>query len=109
MSPSLDRPVWASMIHAPELGEGGPLARRYRRDVNLFAAARDDSPACQEALAGLVDAGEQIYLAQVPDVVIPAGLEPCHQGEVVQMVATRALEAMPGDAPMVVLGDDDAS
>ena len=37
-----DRPVWASLAYAPLLAEGGDQARRYRRDVNLFASARDD-------------------------------------------------------------------
>ena len=109
MSPSLDRPVWASLTHARELVEGGPLARRYRRDVNLFAAARDDSPACLEALTGLVAPGEKVYLLQVPEIVVPGGLTPSQQAEGVQMVATQALDDAPAGAPVVALGDHDAS
>ncbi|MFN4121451.1 hypothetical protein [Acidovorax sp.] len=31
-------PVWASLCYAPALAEGDALARRYRRDIHLFAS-----------------------------------------------------------------------
>src|SRR5690348_18364905 len=64
----LDRPVWESLAtrHAA-LSEGGPLAKRYVRDVNLFASARDDSAEARDALAELVKPGEHVYVLQVPE------------------------------------------
>jgi len=72
MSP-LDRPVWSSLIsyHAV-LSEGGELARRFARDINLFASARDDSAEAAAALAALVNPEESIYVLQVPTIAIPA-------------------------------------
>ena len=72
---ALDRVVWETLTthHAP-LSEGNELARRFLRDVNLFASARDDSPAALAALSALVRPGEQVLLAQVPEIVIPPGL-----------------------------------
>ena len=37
-----DRPVWASLAYTTALAEGSDQAKRYRRDINLFASARDD-------------------------------------------------------------------
>jgi predicted GNAT family acetyltransferase len=105
----LDRPVWASLAGAhAALAEGGALAKRYRRDVNLFASARDDSPAALDALAALVAPGEHVYVLQVPAIAVPAALRAAHTALGVQMVATRAIDATTADAS-VILGDDDAS
>lgn len=89
---ALDRPAWASLagFHAG-LSLGGPLARRYARDVNLFASAADDSPAALAALATLVGEGERVYLLQVPEIVVPPGLVAVKQAAGVQMLATRAM------------------
>ena len=71
----LDRPVWAALTTAHlGLSVGGALARRYAPDVNLFAAARDDSAAALAALTELVQPGERVFLADVPDVAVPNGL-----------------------------------
>jgi len=88
----LDRPVWASLttVHAP-LSEGDGRARRFLRDVNLFASARDDGAEAQAALADLVRPGERIYLLQVPALVVPSGLRAVKMASGVQMVATRPL------------------
>ncbi|HEY6923571.1 MAG TPA: GNAT family N-acetyltransferase [Steroidobacteraceae bacterium] len=85
----LDRPVWASLIshHAPR-SEGNALARRFLRDVNLFASSRDDSPAAVAALAELVRPGEKVLILQVPEVVIPSGLVEVKATKGVQMVAS---------------------
>jgi predicted GNAT family acetyltransferase len=89
----LDRPVWHSLSsHLAPLSIGGPLARRFRRDVNLFASARDDSPEALAALADLVRPGEQVYLLQVPNIVVPPGCTAVKQATGVQMVATRSLQ-----------------
>ena len=104
----LDRPVWASLLHAPQLTEGTGLARRYRRDVNLFASARDDDSASLAALADLVGAGESIFMAQVPPVQVPPGLQLVRSAQGVQMLAMQAVAPVPGEEAVVVLGDADA-
>ena len=104
----LERPVWASLTthHAP-LSEGNKLARRFARDVNLFASPCDDTPAALAALAALVQPGETVFLAQVPKIVIPPGLVEVKAGEIVQMVATRAMMSdTTGD--ILVLTEEDA-
>jgi predicted GNAT family acetyltransferase len=105
----LDRPVWESLasLHAA-LSIGGALAKRYRHDVNLFASARDDSPAALDALAALVAPGEQVYVLQVPEIAVPSALQATKTALGVQMVATRPIPAEGGE-DIVVLGDADAS
>jgi len=85
----LDRPVWASLTshHAP-LSEGSALARRFVRDVNLFASSRDETPEAVAALAELVRPGESIFVLQVAEVVIPTGLVGVKAAKGVQMVAS---------------------
>ncbi|MGB6309762.1 MAG: GNAT family N-acetyltransferase [Steroidobacteraceae bacterium] len=104
----LDRPVWASLRHAPQLAEGGDLAKRFRRDVNLFASACDDSPASLAALRELVLEGESIYVAQVPAIRVPTGLVAARTAQGVQMLATRPIASQTGDHSIVELGDADA-
>jgi predicted GNAT family acetyltransferase len=104
----LDRPVWAALSTAQlSLSVGDALARRYATDVNLFAAACDDSAAALAALTNLVRPGERVFLAQVPAIVVPAGLVPIKAATGVQMVATRSIGA-PSDADIVELTDADA-
>lgn len=104
-----DRPVWASLTHAPALAEGSELARRYRRDVNLFASARDDGDlGSVAALAGLVNEGETVFVLQVPPIAVPPGLQALRRAQGVQMLAERAVEPEPGEDPVVVLGEADA-
>lgn len=108
MNSSLDRPVWASLLHAPQLAEGRDLARRYRRDVNLFASARDDDSASLAALADLVGAGESVYLAQVPPVQVPPGLQIVRSAQGVQMLAMQPVTPERGEEAVLALGDADA-
>lgn len=108
----LDRPVWAALAFAPQLAEGDELALRYRRDVNLFASARDDSPASLAALSALVQGDESVYVLQVPAIAVPAALVATRTAQGVQMVATRTInKAAPDSATpgaLVELGDADA-
>lgn len=114
----LDRPVWASLTtHRRHLSEGDALARRFMPDVNLFAAAADDSPAALQALADLVPVGDSVFIAQVPEVVVPPGFTLQKHGLIVQMLATRRLSdeagadpeaAADGTGALQVLGDADA-
>ena len=107
MSP-LERPVWESLTtHQASLSEGNALARRFARDVNLFASARDDSPQALAALTELVPAGETVFLLQVPDNVIPPGLVVVRAAKGVQMVATRRVLSEPARAEILTLGDAD--
>src|SRR5215813_12961676 len=94
----LDRPIWASLttFHAP-LAEGDERARRFVRDVNLFASARDDASDAQAALAALVKPGDRVYILQVPAVVVPSSLRTLKAASGVQMVATRPLTDETGD------------
>jgi predicted GNAT family acetyltransferase len=104
----LDRPIWASLTtHHALLSEGNALARRFARDVNLFASTRDDASAAVAALALLVKPGESVFLLQVPQIVIPPGLVEVKAAKGVQMVATRsAIVATTHD--IVMLEDEDA-
>ncbi|TAN04185.1 MAG: GNAT family N-acetyltransferase [Rhodanobacteraceae bacterium] len=105
----LDRPVWESLIdrHAA-LSEGGALAKRYARDVNLFASARDDSNEALAALAGLVNPGEHVYVLQVPKIAVPPALHATKTALGVQMVATRPIHPEAGGDEILSLGDTDA-
>ncbi len=107
----LDRPVWASLstAHAP-LSVGDALARRYAPDINRFASACDDSVAALDALAALVQPSAQVYVLQVPEIVIPDGLVAVKLAEGVQLAADAPV-APPEDGPhrIVALGDADAA
>jgi len=106
----LDRPVWAALStrHLP-LSVGGALARRYAADINLFASARDDTSAALTALADLVQPGERIFMLQVPDIVVPPGLQPVKAAKGVQMIATRSVGSeAAAEHDIVELTDADA-
>ena len=108
MSP-LDRPVWSSLTTGhTALATGGALARRYAPDINLFASACDDSAPALGALAALVQPGEQLYILQVPPIVIPPGLIAVKRATGVQMVRTRAAPAPGAHADILRLTDADA-
>ncbi len=104
----LDRPVWASLttFHRA-LSEGDARARRFLRDVNLFASARDDGEEAQAGLADLVRPGEHVYLLQVPAITVPPGLRAARTAKGVQMVAARPLAAE-ADGEIELLTDADA-
>lgn len=104
---ALDRPVWASLRHQPHWGVGDERARRFKADINRFAATPDESPENLAALAALVQPGDDaVFLAQVPPVVVPPGLVAARQALGVQMVAARPLAT---DDGVDVLADDDAA
>jgi predicted GNAT family acetyltransferase len=107
---ALDRPVWATLVSQPELAEGGELAKRCRRDVNLFASARDDGDASQAALSALLQPGDTVYVLQVPRILLPPTLTLVRAARGVQMVALRAMQAADVDGPeqVIPLGDADA-
>src|SRR5690348_2552539 len=105
----LDRPVWESLTtHQSSLSEGSALARRFVTDVNLFASARDDTPEALAALADLVKAGQTIYLAQVPDIVVPSGFDEVKAAKGFQMIAARPMRIATPSEPLLPLSDVDA-
>ncbi|WP_010464038.1 GNAT family N-acetyltransferase [Acidovorax radicis] len=104
-----DRPVWASLTFAPDLAEGGGLAKRYRRDVNLFASARDDDGASLAAVADLVTEGESVFVLQAQPIPVPKGMQALRRAQGVQMLAGRAIAAETGAEVVVALGDADAA
>ena len=104
-----DRPVWASLTFAPDLAEGGGLAKRYRRDVNLFASARDDEGASLAAVADLVTEGESVFVLQAQPIPVPKGMQALRRAQGVQMLAGRAIAAESGADSVVALGDADAA
>jgi len=106
----LDRPVWSSLTtYHVHLSEGNALARRFRPDVNLFASARDDSPAALAALSSLARPDENLFLLQVPPIVIPAtDFAVVKEATGVQMVATRPTTPEVAFDDIVPLGDEDA-
>ena len=101
----LDRPVWASLLHASHLAVGGELAKRYQRDVNLFAATGDEDVASLVALQELVREGESVFLAQVPTICVPDGLQLERAAQAVQMIATRPIAPIVDGDSVVELGD----
>lgn len=106
----LDRPVWASLsTRLAALSEGSDLARRFLRDVNLFASARDDSPAALAALAGLVGAEDTVIVLQVPQIRLPAALTVIEADAGVQMLRSVRREAPAPGEDIVQLGDADAA
>lgn len=108
----LDRPVWAALStrHLP-LSVGNALARRYAADVNRFASACDDTPAALGALTDLVLPGDPVFLLQVPEIIVPAGLVAIKAAKGVQMIATRKVPAAGAGATedIVALTDADAA
>jgi predicted GNAT family acetyltransferase len=62
-----------------------------------------------DALAGLVRAGETVFVLQVPKIVIPTGLVEVKAAQGVQMIASRrAAPAMVAKEDIEALGDTDA-
>lgn len=105
----LDRPVWASLnTHHLPLSIGGAQARRFARDVNVFASARDNDDSSLAELAALMEPGERVVVLQVPDIVVPPGLVTTKAARGVQMVATRRLQPEADMTGLLELGDDDA-
>lgn len=106
MTAELDRPVWASLKHQPQWGEGDERARRFHRDINRFAATPNESDDSLAALGAMVAGGDDaVFLAQVPPIAVPPGLVVAKAAQGVQMLATRRLAA---DDGVVLLGNADA-
>lgn len=108
-SVTLDRPVWASLsTYHSGLAEGNALARRFVRDVNLFASASDDRPAALAALAELARPGESVLLLQTPAIAVPSGLTTVREAKGVQLLAPRGTPFESAGDDITPLGDPDA-
>lgn len=104
---ALDRPVWSALEGGHRhLALGGPLAKRYPREIGPFAALADDSPQAWEALAALLLPGEAAMLVTATAPVRAPGLSLTPLDPVLQMVATRDLA--PATLSFSVLGEADA-
>ena len=94
----LDRPIWNSLTtsHAPfSMGGGG--ARRFTENVSIFAAVKDEREESLAALARLVPEEGNLFLIQVPPVVLPEGINAAMAGEGEQMVleSLKSSDKMP--------------
>jgi predicted GNAT family acetyltransferase len=106
----LARPVWNALNTgwAP-LAEGDARAWRLSRDHGVFGAAADRSPESLAALAALVPADGELWLAESGDWSPPPGTRVTRAAACVQMVADVVTEAPPPDLAIVPLGDEDAA
>ena len=106
---ALDRPEWMSLSTSHSaLSLGDDLARRYAREVNLFASARDDTMPALTALADLVQPGGRVFVLQVPQITVPPALVAVKEAKGVQMLAARGAPALAGQEDIVQLTDADA-
>jgi predicted GNAT family acetyltransferase len=105
----LDRPVWTALStrHA-SLALGGDLARRYPSTIIPFAATGADDADSLLAFQDLVRPGEEVFLLQADEIVLPAGLSAVSEAAGVQMIAERPMEAL-RDPRVERLGADDAA
>lgn len=107
MSHPLDRPIWTALTgRQAGLATGDARALRYRPEINILAAAADDSPGALAALAALAPPGSKIATVEVAATPVPPGLTVAKQAMLVQMVAERPAPSEPLD--YIDLGDADA-
>lgn len=107
MSHPLDRPVWTALTGRQSMfAAGDARALRYRPEINLLAAAADDTPEALAALAALVPPGGRIATVESAETLVPPGLAVIKQAMLAQMVAERPAPPEPVD--YLDLGDADA-
>ncbi len=109
----LDHPVWNSLAAPHEMfALGGPLARRYMADVNVFAASRDNSSEALDALAALISPGAPVFLLQRVEIAVPPGVSVTKRATGVQMICDVAKDlpapTTNAEAEMQPLGHEDA-
>ncbi len=106
----LDAPVWHALnSHLSHLALGGPRARRFVPQVNIFAATASDSTDDLAALSALFAPGETLLSLQVQAMPAPPGMQLSKSGEGVQMVASSMLQPLPCAHPLLPLGAADAA
>jgi len=103
----LDRPVWTALTgRQAGFAAGDVRALRYRPEINVLAAAADDSADALAALAALVPPGGRIATVEGAKTAVPPGLAVVKRAMLVQMIAERPAPADPLD--YLDLGDADA-
>lgn len=84
----LDVPVWSALNGRWRLlAQGDDAALRLDPAIGPFAAARDEAPDSQSALAALCVPGEEIWLVQRAPIAPPPGLDVVATPELLQMAA----------------------
>ncbi len=107
MTHPLDRPVWTALSgRQAGFAAGDARALRYRPEINILAAAADDSSEALAALAALVPPGGRIATVEGAETPVPPGLTVVKQAMLAQMVLERPVLAEPLD--FLDLGDADA-
>lgn len=105
---SLDRPVWNALTTRQAMLAIGPEgARRYRAEINLFAAAADGSADSLAALAALIPEGGEIGTVERELFPKVPGTRVVREAIVNQMIAT-ASPGLTDDFAYDVLGPEDA-
>ena len=105
----LDNVLWSALVtvQAP-LALGDARARRFRPDFALFAAMSERDAAAFEALAGLVQPGEVVAMAEIEDFDPGPWFDVVDRKNLVQMIgaasgtvadAGRFVELGAGDVP----------
>lgn len=86
----LDRPIWHSLStsHAA-FAVGDDTARRFRDEVSIFAGIKDDSDASLASLARVMPDNGNLFIIQVPPVLLPDGVRAAMAGEGNQMVLEK--------------------
>jgi ribosomal protein S18 acetylase RimI-like enzyme len=108
----LDNPIWSSLTtdhaHFARLVPGSAHAHRYPAQVAPFAAVPEPGAAPARELAGIVDAGESIYVVGVaPEFDNGWTLLSC--SKIVQMVWQRQADVRTKDGDIVRLSGDDSA
>lgn len=107
----LDRPIWNMLTgRQAHLAEGDRRAVRIDRGYGVFGAAADIGPEAQAALAALVPADGELWLAEGDPWPLPPGTREVKRGVLAQMIA----EGSPpppreGEPVIIALGEDDAA
>lgn len=110
MSDALERPVWAALTgRQSHLTVASGEAVRIDPAYGPFAAARDRSDACLQALARtLAGTEDEIGLVEAEAWPIPPGTRVVRTGELIQMVCDAPVSAE-ADPRVVPLGEADAA
>jgi len=106
----LDNPIWSSLTtdhaHFALLSAGGLHAHRYPAQVAPFAAVPEPGAAPARELAGIVDAGESVYVVGVaPE--FDNGWTLLSRSKIVQMVWQGQADVRTKDEDIVRLSGDD--
>ena len=110
MTHPLDRPVWNALTSSQaHLATVTGAAVRIDPDYGPFAAARDDSPEAQAALAATLQGpDDRIGVVERQAWPVPDGTRVLGGGDLVQMVFEGKAPRKPDDPRIKLLGERDA-